>query len=361
MRRPARLFATAVAAVGPLVGALAPQVMTTPAAASEQTVDSVHLNGFEAGLAARINDARRSSGLRSLVVVPGATDVARRWAWRLARAQALSHNPNLVSALQRAGSAAWTAIAENVGEGSSTDPSSLFQAYMASPPHRANILDSSVRYLGVGVVERSGLAWNTLDFTNAYSTRYGRTRVPAPGLTMDRQGITTTADVASLERPDQRFGSVRSGHVSTSLVHYTGPSAANDSAYARLVRHGRVGHGALVMNDALDLSQARTLRLQLAAPNPTGRALYVHVELSRAFVSSVQLGALRVAPGRHWYTLTLPAAARSFRSSLVLRVTSASLATVGGRARLSVFFFRAAVLLFRNPPGETRPSSVVPS
>src|SRR3954468_8133333 len=287
MRRPARLLATAVAAVAPVLGALAPQVMTTPAAASEQTVNSVHLNGFEAGLAARINDARRAHGLRSLVVVPGAPDVARRWAWHLASGQTLSHNPNLVGALERAGSSAWTSIAENVGEGSSTDPNSLFQAYMASPPHRANILDSSVRYLGVGVVERSGLAWNTLDFTNAYSTRYGRTRVPAPGLTMDRQAITSTTDVASLERPDQRFGSVRSGHVSTSLVHYTGPSAANDSAYARLVRHGRVGHGALVMNDALDLSQARTLHLQLAAPNSTGRAVYVHVRLARAFAGAV--------------------------------------------------------------------------
>src|SRR3954454_10385702 len=213
MRRPARLLATAVAAVAPVLGALAPQVMTTPAAASEQTVDSVHLNGFEAGLAARINDARRAHGLRSLVVVPGATDVARRWAWHLARAQTLSHNPNLVGALESAGSSAWTSIAENVGEGSSSDPNSLFQAYMASPPHRANILDSGARYLGVGVVERNGLAWNTLDFThalpctppdfpNAYSPRYGRTRVPAPGLAMDRQAITTATDVASLERPD---------------------------------------------------------------------------------------------------------------------------------------------------------------
>src|SRR3954468_9773965 len=140
MRRPARLLATAVAAVAPVLGALAPQVMTTPAAASEQTVNSVHLNGFEAGLAARINDARRAHGLRSLVVVPGATDVARRWAWHLASAQTLSHHPNLVGALERAGSSAWAALEGTVGEGSSPARSSLSQPYMASPPHRANIL-----------------------------------------------------------------------------------------------------------------------------------------------------------------------------------------------------------------------------
>src|SRR3954469_3528718 len=343
MRRPARLLATVVAAVAPVVGALAPQVMSTPAAATETSVNSVRLNGFEAALAARINNVRRSNGLRPLVVVPGATDVARRWAWHLARVQALSHNPNLVGALQNAGSAAWTEIAENVGEGSSADPNSLFQAYMASPPHRANILDPSARYLGVGVVERAGLAWNTLDFTNAYSTRYGRTRVPAPGLAMDRQAITTATDVASLERPDQRFGSARSGRVSTSLVHYTGPSAGDDSAYAGFVRHGLRGHAALVMNDALDLSHARTLHLLLAAPNRTGHGLYVHVRLAQAFAGSVEIGAFRVAATRHWYTLTLPSSARTFRNSLVLRVNARALGSVGGRSRLVVADVRAGV------------------
>jgi uncharacterized protein YkwD len=344
MRRPARLLATAVAAAAPVLGVIAPAAMTTSAAsASVQTVNSVRLNGYEAALAAKINNVRRSNGLRALVVVPGATDVARRWSWRLASAQTLSHNPNLVGALEHAGSAAWTEIAENVGEASSTDPSSLFNAYMASPPHRANILDPQARYLGVGVVERNGIAWNTLDFTNAYSTSYGRTRVPAPGLTMDRQTITTSTDVASLERPDQRFGSARSGRVSTSLVRYTGPSTSNDSAYTQLVRHGRYGHADLLMNDALDLSKARTLELQLAAPNSTGHALYVHVDLARAFDNSVQVGVLRVTPRSHWYTLTLPSSARTYRNSLVLRVTSHSLAAVGGKARLVLLDVRAGV------------------
>src|SRR4051794_34214392 len=129
MRRTARLLATTAAAVAPVLGLVAPLALTSaPAGASEQTVNAVRLNGYEAALVARINNARRSAGLRALVVVPGATDVARRWAWHLARAQALSHNPNLVTCLQRAGSGAWTEIAENVGESSSIDPASLFSA-----------------------------------------------------------------------------------------------------------------------------------------------------------------------------------------------------------------------------------------
>src|SRR3954451_16880481 len=122
MRRSVRLLAAAAAAAAPVLAAVVPVAMTTPAAATERTVNAVRLNGYEAALVARINDARRSAGLRALAVVPGATDVARRWSFHLARAQGLSHNPNLVSCLQHAGSGAWTEIAENVGEASSADP-----------------------------------------------------------------------------------------------------------------------------------------------------------------------------------------------------------------------------------------------
>src|SRR4051812_35621375 len=147
MRRPARLVATAVAAAAPLLGLATPTALTTPAAATERTVNSVRLNGYEAGLVARINDARRSAGLRALVVVPGATDVARRWSWRLAHQQYLSHNPSIIQAMEHAGSAAWSDIAENVGMAGADSPGSLFQAYMNSAPHRANILDRRARYL----------------------------------------------------------------------------------------------------------------------------------------------------------------------------------------------------------------------
>src|SRR5690348_11191861 len=109
MRRPTRLLATVVAAAAPVLGVVVPAALTTStAAASVQTVNAVRLNGYEAALAAKINNVRRSAGLRALVVVPGATDVARRWSWHLARAQSLSHNPHLVSAIEHAGSAAWT-------------------------------------------------------------------------------------------------------------------------------------------------------------------------------------------------------------------------------------------------------------
>src|SRR4051812_43219305 len=206
MRRHARILLTASLAAGPVMGVAVPATMVTPAAATGGThVLSVRLNGFEAQLAADINKARRSAGLRPLIVIAGATDVARRWSWHMAGSQVLSHNPSIVADITHSGSSAWTEIAENVGEGPSDNPHSLFQAYMDSPPHRANILDRGARYVDVGTVERDGIAWNTLDFTNAYSNAYGLARVPAAGLTMDEQTITSTTDVAMLNSADQRF------------------------------------------------------------------------------------------------------------------------------------------------------------
>jgi uncharacterized protein YkwD len=337
-----RLLAVAAAAAAPLLGMVAPQVTATPAAASEATVDSVRLNGFEAKLVEQINAARQDHGLRPLVVTAGTTDVARAWAWHLAHAQALSHNPSIVRDIARHGSPNWTLIAENVGESASDSPGTLFQAYMASPPHRANILDRSSRYLGVGVVERGTTAWNTLDFTNSYTTTYGRTRVPPAAMTMDRQQITTTTDVASVERPDQRFGSARSGSVAITQPRFSGPSAANDRVSAAMVRHG-AGHGELLMRAPLQLNQAHTLLLQLASHDPRHRALSVTVQLAHSFASTATLGTLHVRGHRTWYSLTLPTSARSYRDTLVLRVGSRALGRVGGRARLAVLDVRARV------------------
>ena len=57
----------------------------------------------------------------------------------------------------------WTTIGENVGMGTAVD--SLHKAFMGSPLHRQNIMDSDYRHVGVGVMERSGQMWVTVMFT----------------------------------------------------------------------------------------------------------------------------------------------------------------------------------------------------
>jgi uncharacterized protein YkwD len=345
MRRPARIRLAAGLAAAPVIGLAAPAALTTSATAAAGSHQlSVRLNGFEADLAADINKARRAHGLRPLTVVAGATDVARRWSWRLADSQVLSHNPSIIGDITHAGSSAWTEIAENVGEGPSDSPGGLFQAYMDSPPHRANILDPAAHYLGVGTVERDGTAWNTLDFTNAYNDAYGLTKVPADGVTMDQQTISSTTDVALLNSPDQRFAASHHGGIAASRLAFTGAQSHNGSAYTWLHQTGRsTGRAGVMMRAALDLSHATKLCLQLSAKAVNGATVPITVSLHRSFGSSVKLGTVRVGGRAQWVDLTLPAAAQSFRNVLTLHVGGNAVHQAGGKLRLAVYDVRAEV------------------
>lgn len=140
---------------------------------------TVTLTPFEARLVFLINQARAGQGEQALVVVAGATDVARRWALQLAGDDDLSHNPMITQDLQAAGSPDWTFIAENVGSGDAGDADGLFAAYLASPHHRENILDPRAVELGIGAVttpEPEGdTTFNTMDFVDSYNDSYGAT------------------------------------------------------------------------------------------------------------------------------------------------------------------------------------------
>lgn len=326
----------AVSAV--LTSFLAPLAASGTAQAAAATVNAVRLNGYEAALITDINRTRGAHGLRSLIVVPGATDVARRWSWHLASVQTLSHNPYLVSNLEHSGSSAWTMISENVGTASATSPGTLFTAYMNSAPHRANILDPSAVYVGVGVVQRGVAAWNTLDFTNAYSSTYGITRVPADGMTLDTIAVTTTRTLASFEsRYDERTGTGAVSGVSASLAHYTGPTTGDDRVYATFVQHTTTGHGDLILRDAWSLASAQTISVKVAIGDPAKRTVAVQVILGHSYGSSVSLGTISVRGVASSFTLALPAAARTFMDTLTFRVQSSSLGSAGGSAVLSVY------------------------
>jgi len=200
------------AAVTAFVAALAVGASFAAAPASAySTANNVRLNAVEYRLASLINNARTSRGLRALVVAPGTTDLARRWSMNQAQRNVLQHNPNLVYGIEHAGSASWHSAGENVGRG--WDADSLFTAYMNSPGHRANILDSSYRYLGIGWVQRpDGSGYNTQVFVDSYSGTYGHTREPAVGGLADTVTPTSTSSLGSFENGwDPRVQVTRSG------------------------------------------------------------------------------------------------------------------------------------------------------
>lgn len=343
MRRTARLLLASTLTLVGTAAAVLPQ-LTSSAEAAATTVNAVRLNGYEATIVADINGARAAHGLRSLVVTAGTTDVARRWAWHLAGAQFLSHNPSLASAVQNSGSSAWGMVSENVGSAPADDPAMLFDAYMNSAPHRANILDPQARYIGVGVVDRGDTAWNTLDFTDAYSSTYGVTRVPADGLPTDARTLTSTAPLATFESsPDQRFSSLSSSGVRASLLHFSGPTSGNDRAYATFTRSGNSGHGDVYMRDALNLSNVTSVGLQLGSSDSRRVAVPVQVLLTRAYGDTVSLGTIIVGGGAHWFTVAVPSTGRDLQDTLTLRVSNSALSAAGGAATLSVYSVNANV------------------
>jgi hypothetical protein len=100
-----------------------------------------------------VNSARSANGLPALAYSGELAAVARRQAERMASSNKLYHNPSLGSEVS-----GWQIVAENVGYGPTW--SGIQQAFMASPDHRANILDPQLSQLGVGTaVGNDGRLW----------------------------------------------------------------------------------------------------------------------------------------------------------------------------------------------------------
>lgn len=108
---------------------------------------------------ASINNLRASKGLGTLSVDGGLSSVAQAWAQHMADAGAISHNPSLASQVK----GDWRKLGENVGVGG--DVASLMQAFINSPAHYQNLVDSSFNRVGVGVaVGGDGRIYTVHDF-----------------------------------------------------------------------------------------------------------------------------------------------------------------------------------------------------
>lgn len=103
-----------------------------------------------------INLARTGVDLR---LDPELSKAAKVHTREMVRANSLHHTPSNVL---RRRVTNWVELGENVGVGGGVV--SLHDAFMNSPAHRDNILRSSYRYVGVGVIKRDGRMWVTVLF-----------------------------------------------------------------------------------------------------------------------------------------------------------------------------------------------------
>lgn len=168
-----------------LLAAITTGMLWTAAGAGAATSD-------ESQFASKINAERRSRGRGALVVKDDLSAVARSWATKMAQAGKISHNPNLAKQVK----GNWTILGENVGMGGSVE--SLHRAFMDSPGHRANILESRYNQLGIGIAMRGNMIFVTEVFAKRTST--GTTRSTTTTTTKKRPATHRSAAPAPAER-----------------------------------------------------------------------------------------------------------------------------------------------------------------
>ena len=108
--------------------------------------------GTEASVTSKINSARSARGAHRLVTRSDLVRVARGQAQRMASRNLLYHNPGLAREVRN-----FRWVGENVGYG--PDVARVHSAFMASPGHKANLLDRDYTEVGVGAVWSGGRVW----------------------------------------------------------------------------------------------------------------------------------------------------------------------------------------------------------
>jgi len=112
-------------------------------------------------MANQINAARGRAGRGALAFDTGIQYIAVDWSDEMARTQTLRHNPSYGDQILRHRD--YRTAGENVGRG--YDQATLFQAFMDSPGHRANIESGAYSHVTVGcLTDGSGQLWVTQNF-----------------------------------------------------------------------------------------------------------------------------------------------------------------------------------------------------
>ncbi len=115
-----------------------------------------------------VNQDRRAHGLPSLQWDEALANAARTHAQRMAQQATVSHQlpgeHNLLTRA-RADGAHFSWISENVDQG--PNAKAIHQSFMRSPQHHANILDSDMDSIGIGIAERNGQLFAVEDFSKA--------------------------------------------------------------------------------------------------------------------------------------------------------------------------------------------------
>jgi uncharacterized protein YkwD len=115
-----------------------------------------------------VNRTRRAEGLPALKWNDSLAAAARRHAGQMAQHGSAEHGfagePGLAARVTRAG-VRFVSLSENVAQGPGV--TAIQAEFLNSPNHRANMLDSNMDSVGIGIVRRGGQLFAVEDFCKA--------------------------------------------------------------------------------------------------------------------------------------------------------------------------------------------------
>lgn len=138
------------------------------ATACDEAFGESRVAGAQQELFIAVNQARHASGLSALRWNDALATAARRHAEVMAEHGTAQHGfdgePDLRARVKHEG-ARFSSLSENVTQGPTAE--FIHGQFMHSPPHRANILDTDMDSVGIGIVERNGQLFAVEDFSRA--------------------------------------------------------------------------------------------------------------------------------------------------------------------------------------------------
>ncbi|MBI5157149.1 MAG: CAP domain-containing protein, partial [Acidimicrobiia bacterium] len=222
MPSPRRFAARSLSMWAAIVAALLLGPLSTPAEASAADLESCFLSG--------INAQRAAAGAGALASYGPLTTYGRSHSEAMAAEGDIYHsapsslNPHLPQG--------WESWGENVGmasDSSSCQP--LLDAFLASPNHRANLLDPSFDIAGIGVfIDANGAMWTTHVFVAmAAPATTTTTTTTASTATTTTTAATTTSSTATTTTTARTTTSVTTSTVAASSSPVI-PAASPDDA-----------------------------------------------------------------------------------------------------------------------------------
>jgi hypothetical protein len=149
-------------------------------------------SGDAATVFSQTNAQRAKAGLKPLISDPVLDRAAGEWARVMANSCTFSHSSSTWRA-SRVAKAGWSATGENIAAGYATG--AVVSAWMASPGHRANILNG--KYTGVGIGYAKGTCYSSY-----WVQIFGLTKTAAPAGVADVSG-DLNADVVAVDSNGQ--------------------------------------------------------------------------------------------------------------------------------------------------------------